>query len=146
MKLIVPLIVIALGAGAAEKQVAMKDLPPAVQKTIQDQTKGAEIKGITRETEKGKTTFEVETLVAGKHRDFDLDASGAVIEVEEETTLDALPVAAKAAIVKKAASGKIALVETVTRGAATSYEATYTSRNGKKHEFSVKPDGTEIKE
>ena len=55
MKLIVPLIVIALGAGAAEKQVAMKDLPPAVQKTIQDQTKGAEIKGITRETEKGKT-------------------------------------------------------------------------------------------
>ncbi len=40
-------------AGAAEKKVQMKDLPPAVQKTVQDQTKGAEIRGISSETEKG---------------------------------------------------------------------------------------------
>jgi hypothetical protein len=35
------------------------------------------------------------------------------------------------------------MVETVTRGAATTYEATYTDKAGKRHEFAVKPDGVE---
>jgi hypothetical protein len=39
------------GATAAEKKLHMKDLPPAVQKTVQEQTKGAEIKGLSKETE-----------------------------------------------------------------------------------------------
>jgi len=34
----------------------------------------------------------------------------------------------------------------VTRGTATTYEAGYTDKNGKKHEVQVKPDGTEVKE
>ncbi len=41
--------------------LTMKDLPPAVQKTVQDQAKGAEIKAISKETEDGKTHYEVET-------------------------------------------------------------------------------------
>ncbi|HEV3200002.1 MAG TPA: hypothetical protein VGZ73_18990 [Bryobacteraceae bacterium] len=52
---------------AAEKSLAPKDLSPAVQKTIQDETKGAEIKN-SKETEKGVTQYEVETIVSGKHR------------------------------------------------------------------------------
>lgn len=132
-------------AMAAEKKLAMKDLPPAVQKTVQDQTKGAEIKGLSKETENGKTSYEVETLVNGKHRDFIVDATGAVTEVEEETAFDSIPAAAKAAIEKKAAGGKIGLVETMTRGSATLYEAAYTSKDGKKHEVLVKPDGSETK-
>jgi uncharacterized membrane protein YkoI len=146
MKLLVTLLAIAVVAGAAEKKLTMKDLPPAVQKTVQDQTKGAEIKGISKETEKGKINYEVETMVNGKHRDLDIDAQGAVTEVEEETALASIPAAAKAAIEKKAAGGKIGIVETVTRGSATLYEAAYTAKNGKKHEVLVKPDGTETKE
>src|ERR1039457_1097617 len=110
-------------AAAAEKKLQMKDLPPAVQKTVQDQTKGAEIRGISSETEKGKLTYEVETMVNGKHRDFLVDAKGAVPEVENETPIDNIPAAAKAAIEKKAAGGKIAMVETVTRGSATLYRS-----------------------
>ncbi len=133
-------------AGAAEKKVQMKDLPPAVQKTVQDQTKGAEIRGISSETEKGKLTYEVETMVNGKHRDITVDAQGALFEVEEETAIESIPAAAKAAIEKKIAGGKIAMVETVTRGNATTYEATYTGKGGKKHEFAVKPDGAAAKD
>ncbi|MGA3018805.1 MAG: PepSY domain-containing protein [Bryobacteraceae bacterium] len=133
-------------AAAAEKKVQMKDLPPAVQKTVQDQTKGAEIRGISSETEKGKLIYEVETMVNGKHRDILVDAKGAVTEVEEETAIESIPAAAQAAIEKKAAGGKIAMVETVTRGSATLYEATYTDKGGKKHEFAVKPDGAETKD
>jgi len=88
----------------------------------------------------------VETMVNGKHRDFLVDVKGAVTEVEEETALDSIPAAAKAAIEKKAAGGKIGMVETMTRGGATFYEAAYTSKAGKKLEVLVKPDGTEVKD
>jgi len=133
-------------AVAAEKKMPMKDLPPAVQKTVQDQTRGDEIKGLSKETENGKTEYEVETIRAGKHRDFVVDAKGTVMEVEDETALDSIPAAARAAIEKKAAGGKIGMVETMTRGAATFYEAAYTGKDGKKHSVLVKPDGTETKD
>ena len=133
-------------AAGAEKALQMKDLPPAVQKTVQDQTKGAEIKGLSKETENGKTSYEVETMVSGKHRDFVVDVKGAVTEVEEETPFDSIPAAAKAAIGKKAAGGKIGRVETMTRGNATFYEAAYTGKDGKKHSVLVTPDGTETKD
>jgi uncharacterized protein YpmB len=134
------------GAAAAQSKLQMKDLPAAVQKTVQDQAKGAEIKGLSKETENGKTSYEVETMVNGKHRDFIVDAKGAVSEVEVETSLDSIPAPAKAAIQKKAAGGKIGLVETMTRGGATFYEAAYTSKDGKRHAVLVKPDGTETKD
>jgi uncharacterized membrane protein YkoI len=133
-------------ATAAEKTLQVKDLPPAVQKTVQEQLKGAEIKAISKETEKGQTQYEVETIVNGKHRDFNVDAKGGLIVVEEETTLDSIPVAAKAAIQKKLADGKLGMVEIMTKGGATFYEAAYTSKDGKKHEVLVKPDGTETKD
>lgn len=133
-------------AGAQEKKLQMKDLPPAVQKTVQEETKGAEIKGLSQEKEKGKISYEVETIVGGKHRDMIVDATGKVTEVEVETALDSIPAAAKAAIEKKAAGGKIGMVETMTRGGATFYEAAYTDKAGKKHEVLVKPDGTETKD
>src|SRR5579863_8360570 len=135
MRLFILLTAAAAIAGAAEKKVAMKDLPPAVQKAVQEQTKGAEVKGLSMETENGKTSYEVETLVNGKHRDLEINVQGAVTEVEEETAIDTIPAAAKTTIVKKAAGGKIAMVETVTRGGAVAfYEAQYTARDGKKHE------------
>ena len=130
----------------AEKKLTVTDLPAAVQKTVQEQTNGAEIKGISKETEKGVTQYEVETMVNGKHRDFNVDTKGALLEVEDETTLDNIPAAARAAIEKKVAGGKLGTVEIMTKGSATFYEAAYTSKDGKKHEVLVKPDGTETKD
>jgi len=65
-------------AAAAAKKLELKDLPPAVQKTIQDQSKGSEIKNINKETEDGKPQYEVETLLNGKHRDFNVDRCAAI--------------------------------------------------------------------
>jgi uncharacterized membrane protein YkoI len=131
----------------AEKKLELKNLPPAVQKTIQDQSKGDEVKSITQETEKGLTQYEVESMRNGKHRDFNVDTKGGLLEVEEETAFDSIPNAAKEAITKKVAGGKLGRVETVTTMAgATLYEAGYTAKNGKKHEVRVKPDGTEVRD
>jgi uncharacterized membrane protein YkoI len=136
-----------LSTGAfAAKKLTLKDLPADAQKTIQAELKGAEIKSIDKETEKGVVQYEVETVLNGKHRDFNVDAKGKLLVVEEETTLDAIPAAAKAAILKKAGTGKVGTVELFIRGGETMYEAAYTTAKGKKLEVLVKADGTETKE
>jgi len=130
---------------AAEKKIGPQDLPPAVQKAVPGETKGAKIKGYSQETEKGKTFYEVETIFNGKSRDLLFDASGALVEVEEEIALDSIPPAAKAAIEKRAANGEVNKVESVTRGQSVSYEAEITSKTGKRSEVAVKADGSSTK-
>jgi uncharacterized membrane protein YkoI len=134
-------------AGAAAKSLQLKDLPAAVQKTVQDTLKGAEIKNISKEVEKGVTQYEVETMLNGKHRDFEVDTKGKLLVVEEEADIAAIPAAAKTAIEKKVAGGKLVKVETVDKGdGVASYEASYTTKAGKKGAVLVKADGSEIKD
>jgi hypothetical protein len=134
-------------AGAAPKSLQVKDLPAAVQKTVQDTLKGAEIKTISKEVEKGVTQYEVETMLNGKHRDFNVDAKGKLIVVEEEMDIAAIPAPARAAIEKKMAGGKLKMVEAVDKGdGAPLYEASYTTKAGKKAAVLIKADGTETKD
>ena len=129
-----------------EKTLVLKDLPPAAQKTIQAELKGGEIKNIGKETEHGVAQYEVETMRTGKRRDFNVDSKGKLLMVEEETSIDSIPAAAKAAILKKVGDGKLGMVENFMRGGETMYEAGYTTKAGKKHEVLVKADGTETKD
>ncbi len=131
---------------AAEKSLQVKDLPPAVQKTVQDTLKGGEIKNIAKEVEKGVTQYEVESVLNGKHRDFNVASTGALIVVEEEVSIDSFPAPAKAAILKKVGAGKLGMCETVTKGSTVLYEAAYTTKAGKKGAILVKADGTETKD
>ena len=124
----------------------LKNLPASVQETVLENLKGGEIKNISKETEKGVTQYEVETMLNGKHRDFNVDAKGKLLVVEEETDLASIPAPAKDAIERKAAGGKIGMVELFIRGGETLYEAAYTSKDGKKHEVLLKADGTETRE
>ena len=130
----------------AAKTLALKDLPADVQTTIQAELKGGQIRNIGKETEHGVVQYEVETMLNGKHRDFNVDTKGKLLLVEEETTIDSIPAAAKGAILKKVATGKLGMVELFMRGGETMYEAAYISRDGKKHEVLVKADGTETKD
>lgn len=143
-------ILLAIGSLVAqgkEKSLQLKDLPPAVQKAVQDNLKGGEIKNIGKEKEDGVEQYEVETVRNGKARDYNVDTKGNLLVVEEATTIDAVPAAAKAAILKKVADGKLGVVETFTKtGQPMMYEAAYTDKKGKKHEVLVKADGTETKE
>ena len=134
-------------AGAAAKSLALRDLPAPVQKTVSDNLKGGEIKNISKEVEKGVTEYEIETMLNGKHRDFDVTAAGKLVDVEQEVDIASIPAAAKTAIEKKFPGGKLVMVESVDKGdGMLTYEASYTTKAGKKGEVSVKPDGTEIKE
>lgn len=129
------------------KSLELKDLPAAVQKTVEDNLRGGQIKNIGKEKEDGIEQYEVETLLNGKSRDFNVDAKGKLLVVEEATTIDAIPAPAKASILKKVADGKLRTVETFTKpGQPMMYEAAYTDKRGKHHEVLVRADGTETKE
>ena len=130
---------------AAEKKIKMKDLPPAVRKTVEDLGKTSTIVGLAKEVEDGKTMYEAETKVNGKTRDLTIDAEGKIVMSEDEVAIDSIPAPARAAIEKEAAGGKITLVEKVTKGADVKYEAAITPKSGKKKEVSFGADGSAVK-
>ncbi len=125
---------------ASEKRVRLQDLPEAVQKAAASQTKGAAVHGYSQETENGQTMYEVETTAAGKSRDLLFDASGNVVEVEQQVELGTLPATVQDGLRKAAAGAKIAKVESVTRNGHVSYEAA-TTKAGKRGEVAVDSEG-----
>jgi uncharacterized membrane protein YkoI len=112
-----------------------------VEKTVASQSKGATIKGFSTEKEGGNTVYEAELIVNGHTKDVLIDASGAVIEVEEEVSVDALPQSVKVALLAKAGKGKLSKVESLTKNdKLVAYEA-QVDTNGKKSEVQVGPAG-----
>jgi hypothetical protein len=125
-------------AGEDETKIEFNNLPPAVQKTAKEQSKGATVRGYSREVEHGKTFYEVELLLDGKTKDVLMDSAGGVVEVEEQIAFELLPDAVKSTLAKQ---GKVSRVEKVTRTGAVSYEA-LVSANGKRREIAVTEDGS----
>jgi len=124
-----------------ERKVTRKNLPAAVARTVDAQSKGATIRGYSEEEENGQTFYEVELRVNGHTRDVLIDSNGAVVEVEEQVALASLPAAVRDGLKAGARGGKIGVVESVTKGGQiVAYEAHVTS-NGKKSEVKVGPDG-----
>jgi predicted secreted protein len=88
----------AFAQASRPKALQLKDLPAHVQKTVQETLKGGAIKSVAKEQEDGIEQYEIESTLNGKLRDFNVAADGRLLVVEEATTLDAIPAAAKAAI------------------------------------------------
>jgi uncharacterized membrane protein YkoI len=139
-------LLLCVSAQGSEKKVKMKDLPKAVQKTVQEQSNGGTISGLSKEVEHGKTYYEVELKVNGHGKDMLIDPTGAIVEVEDEVTMDSLPPAVKTALEAKAGKGKIIKVESITKNnTLVAYEAQVNTA-GKKSEIKVGPEGKAIKD
>jgi len=128
-------------ASAQEKKIKRSDLPPAVDKTVAQQSRGATIRGFSTEKENGQTLYEVEMTVDGHSKDISMAADGSIVEIEEQVRLDSLPPEIKAGLQAKAGKGKILKVESLTKkDKLVAYEA-QVETNGKKSEVQVGPDG-----
>lgn len=135
---------IAFMAHAQEKKIQRSDLPPAVQKTVDEQRKGATVKGYSSEVEDGKTTYEVELTVNGHGKDISLDAQGHVLKIEEETRVTSLPAVVKDGLAKAAGTGTILKVESLTKhGRLVAYEAVVKTGT-RNSEIQVGPDGEKL--
>jgi uncharacterized membrane protein YkoI len=126
-----------------EKKIAMRDLPPAVQEAVKQQTKTATLRGLTTEVEEGRTVYEAEFKVGGRTKDITYDSAANILSTEEEIDLAKIPAPARAAIRKAAAGGTLVLVEDVTEGTARFYEA-HIKRGGKETEFKVDAAGKTV--
>lgn len=129
------------GLRAQEIPVERSDLPRAVQKAADEQSKGATVKGFAKEVENGKVQYEIKLSVNGHSKDVSVDPRGKILEIEEEVTLEALPGPVRQGLEHAAGKRKILKVESLTkRGALVAYEAQVSE--GKQHsEIQVGPDG-----
>jgi uncharacterized membrane protein YkoI len=131
-------------AFAAETQIMRSDLPPAVEKTVQQQSVGATIKGFSKEVEGGQVVYEIKMTVNGHGKDVDIATDGTVLEIEEEVELSSIPASAQSALSVLAKGAKIVKVESVTkRGKIVSYEAKVL-HGSKKSEIAVGPNGEAV--
>jgi uncharacterized membrane protein YkoI len=124
-----------------EKKLQKSDLPAAVQKAVDEQSRGATVRGFSTGKENGQTIYEAQLVVNGHTRDVSMDATGDVLEVEETVDFNSLPAPVQEGLKKKAGTGKITRVETLTKkGKLVAYEAGV--QNGsKRSEIQVGPDG-----
>ena len=97
----------AAASHAAEKKISQSDLSAAVQKTAQEQSKGATVKGYTRDNENGQLEYEVEMTVNGHSKDVSIGPDGKLLEVEEQVEMGTLPSGVQSGLKAKAGKGKI---------------------------------------
>ncbi|MFN2578930.1 MAG: hypothetical protein ABR607_14715 [Pyrinomonadaceae bacterium] len=130
---------------AQEKKITRKQLPPAVEKTVAEQSEGATIKGFATEVEKGQKLYEASLTVNGHGKDILIDRKGNIVEVEEEVSLDSLSPPVQNGLKRAAGTGKIGRVESLTKnGELVAYEAVV--KRGVKHsEIQVGPQGERLK-
>ena len=124
-----------------ERKINRSDLPPAVEKAVVEQSRGSTIRGFSEEKVHGQHFYEAELVVNGHSKDVLIDVHGAVVEVEEQIELAAVPPAVREGLQARANKGKIVKVETLTKkGNLVAYEAEIV-KNGRKTEVQVSPGG-----
>ena len=132
---------IATASIAQERKIKRSELPSAVEATVTTQSVGATIKGFSEEREHGEIFYEAEMVFNGHSKDILMDATGAVVEVEEEVALGDLPTKVKAGLLATAGNAKITKIGSLTKKRQlVAYEA-HIVRDGKKFEIQVGPDG-----
>ena len=131
---------------AQEKRIERSALPAAVARTVDQETRGATVKGFSTEREHGKQVYEAETVIDGHTRDIEIAPDGTLNEVEEEVAFGSLPEGVKQGLTSKAAGAKITKVESLTKGGKlVAYEATTLTTGGKRGEVQVGPEGGSLK-
>jgi hypothetical protein len=127
-----------------ERPVRKQDLPSAVQKTADEQSKSATVRGYSVEMEKGRKVYEVELRVNNHTKDLLIDSQGNLLEVEEEKAIESLPADVRKGLHAVAGTGEIMKVESITKGdRLVAYEAVV--RHGKRRsEIQVGPHGERL--
>jgi hypothetical protein len=84
-------------------------------------------------------------MVNGQGKDVLMDASGAIVEVEEQIAMDELPTDAQDAVRTKAGKGMIVKIESITKhDKLVAYEAEI-NRNGERSEIQLDPHGKPLR-
>jgi hypothetical protein len=114
-------------------------LPQAIQDAFKKAYPTATIRGTAKETENGKTVYEVESLDKGRARDLMYNPDGSVTSIEEEIRPADLPAAVMATLKKLYPKATITMAEKVMEGSKVQYDLQL--KGADKPEVSILPDG-----
>lgn len=142
---VVTVALVVAGGRADEEKVPLDKLPKAVVDAVKAKFPKAEIKQAEKETEDGKTKYEVTLADGGTKIDVDVTEGGTITGYEKEIALKDLPKAVSEAAAAKHPKGTAKSAEAVYnvkdgKDALAYYEVTI-EVDGKKHEVEVLPDG-----
>ena len=107
--------------GATKYTIAVK-LPATITTAFKKSYPNATIRGTAKETEGGKTVYEVESVDKGQARDLMYNVDGTVISIEEEMNAADLPAQVTAALKKLHPKATITAAEKLTEGTKIEYE------------------------
>ena len=109
-------------AEGKEAVVDLKILPPAVLTAFKTAYPNAVIRGTSKETEKGVTYYEVESVDGKLNRDLLYTADGKAAEIEEAILPADLPAIVQQTLAKEYPGCKIIKAETLTKGDVKQFE------------------------
>jgi hypothetical protein len=126
-------------APAAKASDPAAKLPAPILTSFRTSYPNATIKGVAKETEGGKTAWEVESIDNGLARDLVYNPDGTVVEIEEQIDAASLPAVVSAALKAKYPAATVTKAEKMTKGTTLTYEMALKGAAVKSVE--ITPDG-----
>jgi Putative beta-lactamase-inhibitor-like, PepSY-like len=137
-------------AGADEVKVPLKDVPKAVLDSVKAKFPRAELTDATKESEDGKTTYEIALKDGGRAVDLSATADGTITEIETAIDASTLPAKVTSALEAKYPLATIKKAEEIIEikdGKETkSFEVIVATTAKKSLEVKVSPEGKILKE
>jgi uncharacterized membrane protein YkoI len=141
----------AASAAADEEKVPLDKLPKAVVDAVKARFPDAKLVGAEKETENGKTVFEVAIKNKDQNIEVTLTPEGEIVEIEKEISAKDLPEKVTKALQAKYPKATYKTIEEVIKvdkkkEKLAYYEVLLVTADKKKFEVSVEPDGKIVKE
>jgi uncharacterized membrane protein YkoI len=119
------LLTIATGARAQEAEIPVDQVPKPIIDSAKAKYPGAQIRSAAKETEDGKTVYELSITHDNHKMDVTFMADGTMVLTETEVAESELPAPVLQAVKAKYAGAKIDLVESVKKGPQVKKEVDY---------------------
>jgi uncharacterized membrane protein YkoI len=131
---------------ADDEKVALDQLPKAVTEAVKVKFPNAELTGAEKETEDGKSFYEVAIKHKGAKYEVTVTPEGKITEIEKEIAAKDLPKAVTDALQKKHPQSTIKEAEELTAGDKVTYEVVIATADKKNWEIVLDPQGKILKE
>ncbi len=133
-------------ARADEQKISLEMVPQAVKDSAAKEFPGAKITGAEKESENGKTLYELQLTHNGHKLEAEFTPDGELKEIEQQIKVEQLPDVVRKAVEAQNAGATIRNAEKVIhvndgKRKLHAYEVAITTQDGKKKEVVVRPDG-----
>ena len=107
------LVLVAAATRADEEKTPLDKVPAPALEAVKKRFPGAEMKGASKETEAGKTVYEVTLKDKGLQVEVTVTPEGKLVTIEREIALKDVPEAVRKTFAAKAPNAKLELIEEV---------------------------------